>query len=72
MALKKTQTAKMVLQNPDVGQRVKDESKSAFAEWQMQHMRALDVIQDLYITYYKRTSEAYRGEIPGHLKCMIM
>ena len=61
MAFKKLQAAKSTLQNPDVGQRVKDEGKRAFAEWKAQHEQALDVIQELYITYFSQTMEVYKG-----------
>ena len=64
MALKKLQAAKDTLQNPDVGQRVKDEGKRAFAEWKAQHEQALDVIQELYITYFSQTIAVYKGVCP--------
>ena len=64
MAFKKLQAAKSTLQNPDVGQRVKDEGKRAFAEWKAQHEQALDVIQELYITYYSQTMDVYKGLSP--------
>ena len=64
MAFKKLQAAKNTLQNPDVGQRVKDEGKRAFAEWKAQHEQALDVIQELYITYFSQTMEVYKGLSP--------
>ena len=64
MAFKKLQAAKSTLQNPDVGQRVKDEGKRAFAEWKVQHEQALDVIQELYITYYSQTMDVYKGLSP--------
>lgn len=71
MALKKAQNAKDMLQNPDVGNRVKEESKKAFTEWQAEHVRALDVIQDLYIVYYSRTSDLYRGKKPSVLQVLF-
>jgi hypothetical protein len=61
MALKKLQAAKDILQNEDVGPRIKEEQRKVFTEWKGQHEQALDVIQELYINYYTQTMDVYRG-----------
>jgi hypothetical protein len=58
----KVQEAKRQLKNPHIGDRVKAECAAMFTEWQAHYSQSLDMIQEVYIKYYTKSTDIFAGE----------
>ncbi|KAL3867321.1 hypothetical protein ACJMK2_044535 [Sinanodonta woodiana] len=56
----RVRVAKNELQNPFNGELIKREHAEQLVEWQGHYEHALDAIQDLYISYYDKTTSLYQ------------
>ena len=68
LAFSKLKEAKEGLCNPRLGERPKKEFAKQFAEWNDHYTNALEQIYELYIEYYKKTSDILSGHCCLFLK----
>lgn len=62
VAFCKLREAKIQLQNPNIGDRVKRMYATMFSEWQEHYDVAVDNIHKLYMKYYSLTCEHFKGK----------